>query len=177
MALPELRQAVSPSSINAESALHGSRTVPTPTAAPPAAPGAADTQRIPMLSQDSRKTPPRRRESQLSCTSKDRASNQDLINESAAKDDKRLIRRLSNLIQELDYTVQPAEQAFDLAHNAHSGMIRMPGDSDDQDIHRDISELLDKSNSAELRLSPEVRVKMNGILRVSGVVTECRTLT
>ena len=146
-------------------------------AAPTAAPGAAGTQRIPMHSQDSRKPPPRRRESQLSCTSKDKVSNQDLINESAAKDDKRLIMRLIKLMQELDDTVQPAEQAFDLTHNAHSGMIRMPGDSDDQYIHRAIHELLIGSNSAMLKRFQEDSVKMNQIIRVSGVVNGYRTLT
>jgi len=75
--------------------------------------------------------------------------------------------RLIKLMQELDDTVQPAEQAFDLAHNAHSGMIRMPGDSDDQYIHRAIHELLIGSNSAMLRRFQENSVKVNRIITVS----------
>ena len=85
--------------------------------------------------------------------------------------------RLIKLIQELDDTVQPAEQAFDLKHNAHSGIIRMPSDSDDQYIHRAIHELLVGSNSAMLRRLQEDSVKMNQIIRVSGVVNEYCTLT
>ena len=104
----------------------------------------------------------------------------DPIAESAAKDDERLLKRLIKLMGELNTTVQAAERAFDLAPNAQGGIIRLPDNSHDQDIHKAVRELLERANSTELgelRRFQETSVKMNRIITVSGVETERHTLT
>lgn len=103
------------------------------------------------------RSPPRQRESPLP---------QDPIAESAAKDDARLIRRMTKLMRELpsDDPSDSAERGFDLAHNARSGMICMPGDTHDQDTHQAVFQLLD---SADLRQLQEYFVNMNQIITVS----------
>jgi len=126
--------------------------------------------------------PPRRRDSQPPTTPKGAGvtSELDPIAESAAKDDERLIKRLVKLMGELNTTVQAAERAFDLAHNAQGGMIRFPDNSHDQDIHQAVRELLKRANSTELgelRRFQETSVKMNRIITVSGVAKERSTLT
>jgi hypothetical protein len=80
-------------------------------------------------------------------------------------------------MEELYKTVQVAERSFDLAHNAQSGSIILPDPSHDQAIHQAVRELLDGANSEKLRQFQESTAKMNQIITVSGVVTECRTLT
>ena len=100
------------------------------------------------------------------------------IAESAAKDDKRLTRRLVKLMEELNMTVQPAERSFDLAHNAQGGIIRLPDKSHNQAIHQAVRQLLEGAGSADLmRRFHETFVKMNQIITVSGVVVERYTLT
>ena len=121
--------------------------------------------------------PTRQRDSQPPATPKDVGvtSGLDPIAESAAKDDERLLKRLVKLMGELNTTVQAAERAFDLAHNAQGGMIRLPDSSHDQDIHQAVRELLERENSAELgelRQFQETSVKMNQIITVSGMAKE-----
>jgi len=121
--------------------------------------------------------PLRRRDGQPPATPKDArvTSGLDPIAESAAKDDERLLKRLIKLMGELNTTVQAAERAFDLAHNAQGGMIRMPDSSHDQDIHQAVRELLERANSTELgelRRFQETSVKMNQIITVSGMAKE-----
>jgi hypothetical protein len=139
-----------------------------------ATPTATDTQQIQPRRQDSI-PPPRRRESQLPATTEDAMviSGLDPIAKSSAKDDKWLVQTLIETMK----TVQGAERGFDLAHNAQGGTIRMLDISHDQDIHQAVRELLEGANSAELRRFQETSVKMNQIISVSGVVTECHTLT
>jgi len=146
--------------------------------APIAAPAATDTQRLQPRRQDSIPLP-RRRDSQPPTTPKDAEviSGLDPIAESAAKDDKRLTRRLQKLIEELNKTVEAAERGFNLAHNAQGGTIRLPDTSHDQAIHQAVRELLEGANSVVLRRFQENSVKVNQIIRVSGVVAGCNTLT
>ena len=135
---------------------------------PPVAPTAADTQRAPPRRQGSIPLP-RRRETQPPASPKDAEiiSGLDAVAESAAKDDKRLIKRLVKLMEELNKTVQGAELEFDLAHNAEGGTIRMPDDSHDQAIHRAVGELLGGAYSSELRRFQETSVRVNQIITVS----------
>jgi len=79
-------------------------------------------------------------------------------------------------MEDLDNTVQSAERGFDLAHNAQSGTIRMPGDSHEQEIHQAVRELIG-SNSAVLRRFQENSVKMNQIITVSRVLNPYHALT
>lgn len=138
---------------------------------------ATNTQVLPLRRQGGRPTP-RRRGSQLpsSPEAADSVSKQDPIAESAAKDDKRLTKRLIKLMEELDDTVQSAERGFDLAHNAQCGTIRMPGDSHDQHIHQAVRGLLMGSNSVVLRHFQENSVKMNQIITVNRVLNQQHVL-
>jgi hypothetical protein len=142
-----------------------------PIAVPTADPPATDPQRAPSRRQSSI-LPPRRRDSQPPATPRDTEviSGLSVIDESAAKDDKRLIKRLVKLIEGLNKTVQGAERDFDLAHNAKGGEIRMPDSSHDHAIHQAVRELLQGSDSSELRRFQETSVKMNQIIEVSRVV-------
>jgi hypothetical protein len=160
------------------SATQDSPTVTAPPVAPTAPITATDTQRFPRRRQGSI-PPPRRRDSQPPVTPEgaDMTSGLDPIAESATKDNKRLIRRLIKPMEELNKTVQAAEWDFNLAHNTQGGMIRMPDYSHDEAIHKRVRELLEGSNSAELRRFQEASVEINRIITVSGVVTECHMLT
>jgi len=107
----------------------------------------------------------------------------DPIAENAAKDNKRFIRRLINLLEEFDSTDQAAEWNFNLAHNAQGGTVRMPDISYHQAIYQEVCELLKGGSSAELaelRRFQEITMKVNQIItvsEVSEVVTERHTLT
>jgi len=154
---------------------------PPPPVSPRAVLTATGTQQRQPRRQDSI-PPPRWRDSQPPATFKDAGvtSGLDPIAESAAKDDERRLKRLIKLMGELNATVQAAERAFDLAHNAQGGMIRMPDSSYNQDIHQDVRELLERGNSTELgelRRFQETSMKMNRMITVSGVVTERYSLT
>lgn len=155
-----------------------SPTVTAPLVALPAAPPAVDAQHTAPQRQNSI-PPPRRRESLPPATPKDAdiISGLDPIAESAAKDDKRLLRRLTKLMEELNKTVQPVERTFDLAHNAQGGTIRMPDNSHDQAIHQAVRELLEGASSSELRRFQETSVIMNQIITVSRVVIKWQMLT
>ena len=99
----------------------------------------------------------------------------DPIAESVAKDSERLLKRLIKLMGELNKTVQPAEEGYNLRHNARGGLIRMPDISHDQDIHQAVRELLERSDKAELRelrLFQEASATLNQIITVSWVVTK-----
>jgi len=150
-----------------------------PTATPTTTQIAPDTQRPQPRRQESIPIPRRRDSAQLPAAPKDAdiISGLDAIAESAAKDDKRLTRRLIKLMEELNKTVQAAERSFDLAHNAQGGTIRLPDKSHDLATHQAVRQLLEGANSAELRRFQETSVKMNQIITVSGVVAECHTLT
>ena len=141
---------------------------------------ATDAQRSQPRRQDSiPPPPPRRRDSQPPASPKDAEviSGLDPIAESAARDNKRLLKRLIKPIEELSQVVQVAERNFDLAHNAQGGTIRLPDISHGQDIHQAVRELLEGGNSAMLRRFQETSMIMNQIITVSGVVTERNALT
>jgi len=101
----------------------------------------------------------------------------DPIAESAAKDNKRFIRRLINLLEEFNTTVQAAERNFNLAHNAEGGTIRMPDISHHRAIYQEVRDLLKGESNIELRRFQEASMQVNHIITVSGVVTESHTLT
>jgi len=101
----------------------------------------------------------------------------DAIAESAAKDNKRFIRRLINLLEEFNTTVQAAERNFNLAHNAEGGTIRMPDISHHRAIYQEVRDLLKGESNIELRRFQEASMQVNHIITVSGVVTERHMLT
>ena len=117
--------------------------------------------------------PPRRRGSQPPASPKvaEVISGLDPIAESAAKDNKRFLKRLIKPIEELNKTVQVAERGFHLAHNAQGGTIRMPDLSHDRDVHQAVRELLEGGGSVVLRQFQETSMIMNQIIAVSGVAT------
>jgi hypothetical protein len=151
-------------------ALYGPPPVATPVGAPPVPPAATVTSRPPPRRQES-KPPPKRRDSQVPASPKDAdlISGLDPIAEGAAKDDKRLIKRLIKLVQEFNKTVQAAERNFDFGPNAQGGTIRIPDASHNQAIHRAVRELLEGSGSGELRRFQENSVIVNQVIKVSGV--------
>jgi hypothetical protein len=89
-----------------------------------------------------------------------------------AKDNKRFIRHLINLLEEFDKTVQAAERDFNLAHNAQGGTIRTPDISRHQTIHQEVCELLKKEGNIDLRRFQEASTKLNQVITVSGMVTQ-----
>ena len=153
----------------------GSPTVTTPLVAPVAVPIATDTQQRQLRRQESL-PPPRRRYSQPDPTTSD-AEAVDPLTESAAKDNKKFIKRLANLLEEFNETVQAAEQNFNLRHNAEGGTIRMPDIAHHQAIYQEVSELLEGEGNIQLRQFQEASMQVNQIITVSGVVTECHALT
>lgn len=92
----------------------------------------------------------------------------DPIAKSAAKDDKRLVKRLNTVMEGLSMVVrvQAAERSFDLTHNAQGGTIRMSGDPHNQAIHHAVRELLG-SNSQELRHFQEDSIQRNHFITIS----------
>ena len=146
-------------------------TVTTPPVAPRAVPATTNTQRRQSLRQNSI-PPPRRRDSQPHATVSDAeaAPALDPIAESAAKDNKKFIKRLANLLEEFNETVQAAEQNFNLRHNAEGGTIRMPDMAHHQTIYQEVSELLKGESSIELRRFQEAAMKVNQIITVSEVM-------
>ena len=142
-----------------------------------AIPTATNTQRCQPRRQDSIQ-PPKRRDSQPPTTPKDvdTISGLDPIAESAAKDNKRFIRRLKTLLEEFNKTVRAAERDYNLTHNAQGGTIRMPDISHHPAIYQEVSELLKGENNLELRRFQEASMKVNQIITVSGVVTKYHTL-
>ena len=166
-----------PASLDVSSTLQGSPTVTTPVARKPVS-TATNTQRRQSLLQNNI-PPPRRRDSQPHATASDAEAvpAPDPIAESAAKDNKKLIRRLVNLLEEFNETLQVAEQNFNLVHNAKGGTIRMPDMAHHQAIYQEVSELLKGESNIELLRFQEATMKVNQIIVVSEAVRGCYALT
>ena len=144
----------------------------TPPVAPIAIPIVTDAQHHQPQRQDGI-PPPRRRDGQPPASPKDAEiiSGLDPITENAAKVNKRLLKRLTKPILELNKTVYAANWDFMLGHNVHGGKVRMPGLSHDQTIHQAVHELFEGGNSAMLREFQETSMLMNQAIAVGGVVT------
>ena len=98
----------------------------TPPVAPMALPTVTNTQQCQYLCQNSI-PPPRQRDSQPHATTSGAEAPPALhpITKSAAKDNKKFIKHLANLLKEFNETVQAAEQNFNLRHNTEGRMICM----------------------------------------------------